>query len=147
MNPDDRRLLLDWLAAEEGGARRLPDLLTELAERRKDLAPLARILALKETEDRARMAVLDRERWFRSFSWKMITALFMFGVLGMMFFILWGGDQAFLASIFFIAGGASFYLLVQAMASWRSRHDQKALTEIRERCRGELAALRKEIRK
>ena len=71
------------------------------------------------------MAVLDRERWFRSFSWKMITALFMFGVLGMMFFILWGGDQAFLASIFFIAGGASFYLLVQAMASWRSRHDQK----------------------
>jgi hypothetical protein len=71
----------------------------------------------------------------------------MFGVLGMMFFILWGGDQAFLASIFFIAGGASFYLLVQAMASWRSRHDQKALTEIRERCQGELAALRKEIRR
>jgi hypothetical protein len=33
------------------------------------------------------------------------------------------------------------------MASWRSRHDQKALTEIRERCQGELAALRKEIRR
>lgn len=145
MNPDDRRLLLDWLKAEEQEGYRLSTLLAELSEKRHDLTPLVRYLAIKETEERALAAVKERERWFRSFSWRLVGALFAFGAAGMLLFVFWGGEEAFLASLFFFAGGASFYLLVQAMATWRSRGDQKALGEIRERCRRDLEALRQEL--
>lgn len=145
MNADNRRLLLDWLEAEEHHARPLLELLTELADKRQELASLARFLAIKQSEESARRAVLERERWFRSFSWRMVVALFAFGVAGMLAFVLWGGEQAFLSSIFFFAGGASFYLLVQAMATVRSRRDRRTLAEIQERSRRERAALRKEL--
>lgn len=145
MTPDNRRLLRDWLKAEEHKGPRLPTLLEELGKKRPDLSPLARYLTIKETEERAYAAVLERARWFRSFSWKMVGALLAFGVAGMVFFLFWRGEQAFLASIFFFAGGASYYLLVQAMATRRSQRDQKALAKIREHCRRDLEALREEL--
>jgi hypothetical protein len=145
MTPDNRRLLLDWLEAEERQGRPLSTLLQELREKRPELALLARYLAAKETEERAQVAVLERARWFRSFSWRMVVALFAFGVAGMVFFLFWRGEQAFLGSIFFFAGGASYYLLVQAMATRRSQRDQKALAEIRRRCQEDLHRLRREL--
>lgn len=145
MNPETRRLLLRWLQKEEHEDCRLSALLVELTEKQGEVALLGRYLAIKEREEKARQAVLDRERWFRSFSWRLIGALFAFGILGLTLFLLWGGEEAFLASILFFAGGASFYLVVQSMATWRSRKDEKALARIRERCRRELEALRQEI--
>ncbi|MEE9234955.1 MAG: hypothetical protein V3U28_05930 [Candidatus Acidoferrales bacterium] len=146
MNPDNRRLLLDWLKAEKGEAGRLAALLAELGERHPDLAPLAHYLTIKEREERALQALQERERWYRSFSWRLVRVLFAFGAASLLLFVLWGGEPAFLASIFFLAGGAGFYLLVQAMATLGSHRDHKALAEIQERCRGELNALRKELR-
>ena len=145
MNPETRRLLLRWLKKEEHEDSHLSALLAELGEKQREVAPLARYLAIKEREEKARRAVLDRARWFRSFSWRLIGALFTFGILGLALFLLWGGEEAFLASILFFAGGASFYLVVQSMATWRSRKDEKALAWIRERCRRELEALHQEI--
>lgn len=146
MTPDNRRLLLGWLKDEQTESRRLAEFLAELADH-PELSALARFLAVKESEERARQAVLDREQWFRSFSWRMVVALFAFGILGLALFALWGGQAAFLASIFFIAGGASFYLVAQTMAIYRSHSDRKALEEIRARCRRELEDLRKELSK
>jgi hypothetical protein len=145
MNFEIRGLILRWLQEEEGQEPRLSTLLNRLGKERKDLAPLARYLEIKEREETARRAVLDREHWFRSFSWRLVGALFAFGVLGLVLFLFWGGEEAFLASILFFAGGASFYLVVQAMASWRSHKDQRALARIRERCQIELEALRQEL--
>jgi predicted lysophospholipase L1 biosynthesis ABC-type transport system permease subunit len=145
MTPEQRRLLLDWLAAEEREGRRLSELLAELEQKHAELAPLARFLAIKETEETARRTVLQREQWFRSFSWRLVGALFTFGVLGLLLFLAWGGEEAFLASILFFAGGASFYLVVQAMASWSSYKDRKALAQVRERYRQELEELRRQL--
>lgn len=144
MNPDLRRLLRSWLEAEEEDPRRLSALLEELAAKRPELAPLARLLALKEAEEKALLTLRERERWFRSFSWRMIGALFTFGIVGLLVFVWWGGEEAFLASIFFLAGGASFYMVLQAMATYRSHRDQEAMAEIQQRYRCEREALRKE---
>lgn len=142
---EGRRLLLDWLKSEEPEGRRLAALLAELAEKGGDAAPLARYLAIKDKEEKAMLALLERERWHRSFSWRMVTALFAFGVVAFMGFVAWGGEPAFLAAIFFVAGGTTYYLLAQAMATWSSRRDRQALAGIRERCRKELEELRREL--
>ncbi len=145
MNPEDRRLLLAWLTPGETERPPLARLLDELAEKRVPLAPLARYLAIKQREETALAVLAERERWFRYFSWRMVGALFAFGVAGLAFFVAWGGEQAFLGAIFFLAGGASFYLITQAMATWRARQDQKARARIRQRCDQELEALRAEL--
>lgn len=145
MNPAERRRLLKWLEAEERESQRLPDLLAQLAEEDKVLRPLARFLAIKDAEERARITVLDRARWYRSLSWRLTGYLFGIGAAGTFLFILWGGESAFMASIFFFLGCASFYLLAQATTTARSRRDQKALEKIHERSRQELADLRREI--
>ncbi|MFQ5695862.1 MAG: hypothetical protein ACE5HB_07730 [Terriglobia bacterium] len=145
MNPETRRLLLRWLEEEARDDRRLSDYLHELQEKHRELAPLARYLALREQEERASQAVLDRERWFRGFSWRLIQALFAFGVVSLGIFLLWGGEEAFMGALFFVAGGATFYLVAQAMATYRSHRDQKALTRIREQFRREVDALREEV--
>lgn len=142
---ESRRLLLDWLKSEEPEGRRLAALLAELVEKGGDAAPLARFLAIKDKEEKALLALLERERWHRSFSWRMVTALFAFGVAGLAVFVAWGGEPAFLAAIFFFAGGTTFYLLAQAMATWSGRRDRRALASIRERCRQELEELRREL--
>lgn len=145
MHPDTRRLLLDWLKEEEREGRRLPVLLAELKEKRAELAPLARYLAAKETEERALRAELDREGWFRSFSVKLISSLFIFGFLALAAFAALGGEAAFQAAIYFFAGAASYYLVAQSLATWRSHRDQKKLRAIQERCRKELEELRREL--
>lgn len=145
MTSDSRKLLRDWVQAEEPDGQRLAVLLDELAGKPGDLGGLARYLAIKEREDKAQQAVLDRERWFRAFSWRLVGALFAFGILGLALFLALGGEEAFLASIFFFAGGASFYLVAQAMTTWSGRKDRKALAAIRARCRSELEALRQEL--
>jgi hypothetical protein len=145
MQPEIRRLLLDWLKEEEHEGRRLPVLLAELKEKRAELAPLARYLAAKESEERALRAELDREAWFRSFSVKLITSLFIFGFLALAAFATWGGEGAFRAAIFFFAGAAGYYLVAQALATWRSHRDQKRLRAIQEKCRNELEELRGEL--
>jgi hypothetical protein len=145
MNPDIRKLLLEWLKREGSEGRRLPVLLAELKEKSAELAPLARYLAAKEAEERALRAELDREAWFRSFSVKLISSLFLFGFLALAGFYLWGGEAAFRAAIFFFAGAASYYLVAQAMATWRSQRDQKKLRAIQEKCRKELEELRREL--
>ncbi|MCI0403880.1 MAG: hypothetical protein L0212_10205 [Acidobacteria bacterium] len=145
MRPDIRRLVLDWLKEEGREGRRLPVLLKELGEKRGELAPLARYLASKEAEERALRAELDREAWFRSFSVKLISSLFIFGFLALAAFATWGGEGAFQAALFFFAGAASYYLVAQALATWRSHRDQKKLRAIQERCRQELDELRKEL--
>ncbi|MGH9805146.1 MAG: hypothetical protein ACRD4D_08225 [Candidatus Acidiferrales bacterium] len=142
---ESRRLLLDWLKSEEPEGRRLAALLAELAERGGDIAPLARYLAIKEKEEKALLALAERERWHRSFSWRMVTALFTFGIVSLVVFVTWGGEPAFLAAIFFFAGGTTYYLLAQAMASWSGRRDRGALASIRDRCRKELEELRREV--
>ena len=145
MHPDIRRLILEWLNEEEREGRRVPILLKELQEKRAELAPLARYLASKEAEERALRAELDREGWFRSFSVKLITSLFIFGFVALAGFYLWGGEAAFQAALYFFAGAASYYLVAQSMATWRSHRDQKKLRAIQEKCRGELEALRREL--
>jgi len=145
MQPDTRRLLLDWLKEEEREGRRLPVLLAELKEKRAELAPLARYLAAKEAEERALRAELDREAWFRSFSVKLVSSLFIFGFLALAAFAALGGEAAFHAAIYFFAGAASYYLVAQSLATWRSHRDQKKLRAIQERCRKELEELRKEL--
>ncbi len=142
MRPESRRLLQSWLKQEEPSSRSLAELLPELEKDSADVAPLARFLAIKEREERARMALLLRAQWYRSFSWKMVGALFVFG--GAALVVFWAGwkELAFPAAIFFFAGAAAYYLLIQAMATRRSQRDEKALREIQERCRRELAALR-----
>jgi len=142
---ESRRLLLDWLKSEEPEGRRLAALLTELAEKGGDAAPLARYLAIKEKEEKAMLALLERERWHRSFSWRMVTALFAFGVAGLVVFTAWGGEPAFRAALFFFAGGTTYYLLAQAMATWSGRRDRQALASIQERCQQELEELRREL--
>jgi len=142
---ESRRLLLDWLKSEEPEGRRLAALLAELVKKGGDLAPVGRYLAIKDKEEKAMLALLERERWHRSFSWRMVTALFAFGVLAFLGFVAWGGEPAFLSSIFFFAGGTTYYLLAQAMATWSSRRDRLALAGIQERCRGELEELRRDV--
>ncbi|MFQ5696115.1 MAG: hypothetical protein ACE5HB_09015 [Terriglobia bacterium] len=144
MKPQTLPLLRRWLE-EEGEGRRLSALLNELQEKHRELAPLARYLALREQQERASQAVLDRERWFRGFSWRLIQVLFVFGVMSLGIFLLWGGEEAFLGALFFVAGGATFYLVAQAMATYRSHRDQRALEKIREQFRQELDALREEV--
>lgn len=145
MHPDNRKLLREWLREEEREGRRLPALLAELREKRIELAPLARYLAIKEAEERALRAELEREAWFRSFSLRLVTSLFVFGFLALAVFALLGGDGAFRGAIFFIAGAASYYLVAQALATWRGQRDQKKLQAIRERCQKELQELREEV--
>ena len=142
---ESRRLLLDWLKSEEPEGRRLAALLAELAEKGGDAAPLARYLAIKEKEEKALLALLGRERWHRSFSWRMVTALFAFGVAALVVFTALGGEPAFRAALFFFAGGTAYYLLAQAMAIWSGRRDQQALASIQDRCRQELEELRREL--
>lgn len=142
---ESRRLLLEWLKFEGPEGRRLAELLAELAEKGGDAAPLARFLAIKDKEEKALLALLERERWHRSFSWRMVTALFAFGLVALVVFVAWGGEPAFLSAIFFFAGGTTYYLLAQAMAVWSGRRDQRALARIRERCRQELEELRREL--
>ena len=142
---ESRRLLLEWLKAEEPEGRRLAALLAELAEKGAEVAPLARYLAIKEKEEKALLALLERERWHRSFSWRMVTALFAFGGVALVGFVAWGGEPAFQAALFFFAGGTTYYLLAQAMATWSSRRDRQALASIQERCRQELEELRREL--
>ncbi len=145
MDAGSRRLLLEWLKEEEREGRRLPALLAELQEKRIELAPLARYLAIKEAEERALRAELEREAWFRSFSLRLVTSLFVFGFLALAAFALAGGEGAFRAAIFFMAGAASYYLVAQALATWRGQRDQKKLRAIRERCQKELEELRREV--
>jgi len=145
MHPEIRRLVLEWLSEEEREGRRLPVLLAELKEKRAELAPLARYLAAKEAEERALRAELDREAWFRGFSVKLVSSLFIFGFLALAAFAALGGEAAFRAAIFFFAGAASYYLVAQSLATWRSHRDQKKLRAIQERCRKELEELRKEL--
>ena len=124
MNPEIRRLVLEWLSEEEREGQRLPVLLAELKEKR---------------------AELDREAWFRGFSVKLVSSLFIFGFLALAAFAALGGEAAFRAAIFFFAGAASYYLVAQSLATWRSHRDQKKLRAIQERCRKELEELRKEL--
>ena len=145
MDAENRRLLLDWLKAEEGEGRRLPALLAELREKRVEWAPLARYLTIKEAEERALRAELEREGWFRSFSLRLVTSLFVFGFLALGVFALIGGEGAFRAAIFFLAGAASYYLVAQALATWRGQRDRKKLQAIQERSRKELEDLRREV--
>ncbi len=145
MQAENRRLLLEWLKQEEREGKRLPALLAELQEKRIELAPLARYLAIKEGEERALRAELEREAWFRSFSLRLVTSLFVFGFLGLAVFALIGGERAFRTAIFFVAGAASYYLVAQALATWRGQRDQKKLRAIRERCQKELEELRREV--
>jgi hypothetical protein len=145
MHPDNRRLLREWLQEEQREGRRLPALLAELREKRIDWAPLARYLAIKETEERALRAELEREAWFRTFSLRLVTSLFVFGFLALAAFALAGGDEAFRGAIFFIAGAASYYLVAQALATWRGQRDRKKLQAIRQRCQKELQELREEV--
>lgn len=142
---EGRRLLRDWLQSEGPEGERLAKRLAELAERGGDWAPLARYLAAKEKEEKALLAFGERERWHRTFSWRMVTALFAFGGAALVGFGAWGGQAAFRAAIFFVFGGTSYYLLAQAMATWSSRRDRRALEKIREECRAELEALRREL--
>ena len=145
MPPDNRKLLLEWLGEEEREGQRLAARLAELREKRSELAPLARYLAIKEAEERALRAELEREAWFRSFSLRLVTSLFVFGFLALAVFALVGGEGAFRAAIFFTAGAASYYLVAQALATWRGQRDQKKLRAIQERCQMELQELRREL--
>ena len=142
---ESRRLLLDWLKSEEPEGRRLAQRLAELAAKGGEFAPLARYLVIKEKEEKALLALLERERWHRTFSWRMVTALFAFGGAALVGFVAWGGEPAFRAAIFFFFGGTSYYLLAQAMATWSSQRDRRALAKIREQCRAELEELRREL--
>ncbi|HXE76147.1 MAG TPA: hypothetical protein VNN18_11015 [Candidatus Xenobia bacterium] len=145
MASDNRKLLLAWLREEEREGRSLAKRLEELGGKSAELAPLARFLALKETEERALRAELDREAWFRSFSLRLVTSLFVFGFLALAAFAVAGGDSAFRGALFFIAGAASYYLVAQALATWRGQRDQKKLRTIRERCQKALQELRQEV--
>ncbi len=145
MQAENRRLLLEWLKQEEREGKRLPALLAELQEKRIELAPLARYLAIKEVEERALRAELEREAWFRSFSLRLVTSLFVFGFLALAVFASIGGEGAFRTAIFFLAGAASYYLVAQALATWRGQRDRKKLQAIQERSRKELEELRREV--
>ncbi len=145
MPPDNRKLLREWLREDEREGRGLAKRLAELGEKSAEWAPLARYLAIKEAEERALRAELEREAWFRSFSLRLVTSLFVFGFLALAVFALAGGDGAFRGAIFFIAGAAGYYLVAQTLATWRGQRDQKKLQSIRERCRKELQELREEV--
>lgn len=140
-----RRLLLDWLQSEEREGVRLAQRLAELAAKGDDVAPLARYLTIKDKEEKALLALAERERWHRTFSWRMVTALFAFGGVSLVGFVAWGGEAAFRAALFFFFGGTSYYLLAQAMATWSSQRDRRAMAKIREQCRAELKELRREL--
>jgi hypothetical protein len=145
MHPDNRKLLREWLREEEREGRGLAKRLAELREKSAEWAPLARYLAIKEAEERALRAELEREAWFRSFSLRLVTSLFVFGFLALAVFALVGGEGAFRAAIFFTAGAASYYLVAQALATWRGQRDQKKLQAIRKRCEKELQELREKV--
>ena len=145
MNPDDRRLLLEWLEQEAAKPSPLADRLQQFGERRKDLEPLARFLLSKESEERVRRALADRERWHRSLSFRLISLLFGITGLALLGFVWWGEPQAFTAAVFFFGGCIVYYLAVQLLVSLRSRRATKAWQEAQRKFREELAALRADL--
>ena len=145
MNPDDRRLLLKWLEQEAEKPVPLTDWLRQLGEQRQDLEPLARFLRSKETEERIRRALADREKWHRSLSFRLISLLFGITGLALLGFVWWGEPQAFTAAVFFFGGCMTYYLAVQLLVSLRSRRATKAWEEAQRKFREELAALKAEL--
>ncbi len=141
----DRRLLRDWLEAEaSGGAAspRLAERLEELSRKHQELAPLLRYLRAKEAEESARRGMVDREQWHRSLSFRFISLLFGIGGLGVLVFVVWGGEQAFFGALFFFFGTMTYYLAAQLLLAVRARRTQKAWEEVQKKFREELEALR-----
>ena len=143
---EDRRLLLRWLqeAGEEKGGPLLADLLAQLEKHRKNLSPLIRFLRSKESEERARRALVDRENWHRSLSWRFVSLLFSLGAAGMVVFVVWGAEQAFTAASYFFLGCMAYYLAAQLLIALRIRRNRKAWQEIQQTFKEELDALRAE---
>ncbi len=147
MNAADRRRLLDLIRSEESAPRRFPEVLGDFAafHDTREHEWWARLFAILETADRARIAHLDRSQWHRQFSTKLVRVLIFFGFLSGAGFLLWGGEEAFLPCVFFLGGGTAFYLLSQTLAQLRSRKNDEALREVETRCRSELQELSQRI--
>ncbi len=138
------RALTALLAEEVDASPRMAEVLNALGEE-PGAAALAAFLRAKESEDRARMAFADRERWHRRLSWRLVRGVMLFGVASAVVFGLWGGERAFEASLFFVAGGAAFYFVAQAVVLWRVKGDALALRDVERRTAAEIDALRAQL--
>ena len=146
MNPDDRRLLREWLRREADKPGRLADALRELSEQRKDLEPHFRFLIVKAEEEQTRRALVDREKWHRSLSFRLISLLFGITGVALIGFVWWGKPEAFNAAVFFFFGCMAYYLAVQLLVSLRSLRAKKAWDAIHRKYMEDLDAIQKEIR-
>ena len=134
-----RSLIAEERADGRQATRRLNDAIADLADTEHEL--LGRFLAIKEVEDRARVAYLDRTNWHRKLSWRLVRAVFFFGVLSGVMFVIFGNDATIEAAIWFIGGGAGYYLCAQIVTLGRARADERGLKVAEERARADLDAL------
>jgi len=131
-------LVRSLVDAERDGRRRLADVLDALDD---EHASLARFLRIKEEEDRARVAHRDRTAWHRQLSWRLVRAVFFFGIVSGLLFVVLGDERAIEPAIWFIGGGATYYLFAQVVTLGRARADDRGLRAAEERARQNLDAL------
>ena len=128
-----RNLVAEERDPDRKNARRLTDAIADLED--TEHALLGRFLAIKELEDRARVAYLDRTSWHRQLSWRLVRAVFFFGILSGVLFVIFGNDATIDAAIWFIGGGAGYYLCAQIVTLGRARVDERGLKAAEQRAR------------
>lgn len=138
----ETELVRSLIADERDDPRSLAAVLDRLGD---ESSPLASFLRIKEAEDRARVAHTDRSVWHRQLSWRLVRAVFLFGVASGALFVIFGDERTIEPAIWFIGGGAGFYLCAQIVTLGRARADDRGLRAARERARGELDALAAEL--
>jgi hypothetical protein len=144
-DPETGELVRTLIEEDRRESAPLREILGRLADRRGDLEPLWRFLAIKELHDRAAAACRERAAGQRRLSWRLIRVLFLFAIAGGVGFIAWGGPRGFEAAIFFLCGGTVFYLLVQALLALRGRADATAVRQVEEACRRDYAELEERL--
>jgi hypothetical protein len=109
------------------------DALESLGEALPDLEPVTRFLKLKDEQHRHAFYVKSQHFWFRRLGWRLMRPLFVLAVVSAVgMALLWKGDPTVPLALF-LAGAASFYVLLQVFIHRWAFRDLKKLGELNAR--------------
>jgi hypothetical protein len=142
MDPEVRRRLLEIASAE----LEAPGTQSSPIDRIRELVPQEqRLLRLLEEHQRACLMLKARHLWYRTLGWRLVAPLMMLGLAAAVGFSLQRAVAPVLGVGLFLAGAASYYVILQLYAHRWAAREHRQLDSREAQYRDQLRALMEEL--
>ena len=144
MNPETTNAALrDVIDAELADSASFAEVLERLDDRDPQLDRIVALLKTKEEEYRRSFYVRSEHIWYRRLGWRIMRPLFIGAGLGALLFTFQRKVDPTLGIALFLAGMATFYVLLQIFFTRWAHQDLKRLEEYLGEYREKLQELRR----